>query len=66
MKYKKRNADLINESSMTVLAVSSDRLPMTSVLLHIRQKPFNRHLIIVVLLTLNNDLRERRINNEKA
>jgi hypothetical protein len=39
---------------MTVLAVSSNRLPMTDVLLSIRQKLFNGLFIIVV--TLDNDL----------
>jgi hypothetical protein len=43
---------------MTVLAMSSNHLPMTGVLLSIRQKPSNVLLIIVVLLTLNNDLKK--------
>jgi hypothetical protein len=41
---------------MTVFAVTSNRLPMTGVLLSKRQKLFNGLLIIVMLPTLNNDL----------
>jgi len=42
---------------MTVFAMPSNRLPVPSVLFSIRQKPFDRLLVIVVLLTLDNDLR---------
>jgi hypothetical protein len=35
-----------SESSLTVLAMSSNHLPMTGVLLSIRQKPSNGMLII--------------------
>jgi hypothetical protein len=44
-----------SESGMTVLAVSSNRLPMIGILFSIRQKLFNGLFIIVMLLTLDND-----------
>jgi len=57
-----------SESGMIVLAMSSNRLPMTGVLRSIKQKPSNELLIIVVLLTLNNDLKNnyhlRSVKNE--
>jgi hypothetical protein len=54
--YEHRSKAYRSEGGMTVFAVSSNRLPMTGVLLSIRQKLFNGLLIIVMLLTLNNDL----------
>jgi hypothetical protein len=56
---KHRSKTYRSKSSVIVLAVSGSHLPMTGVLLSIRQKPFDGLLIIVVLLTLNDDLGKR-------
>jgi hypothetical protein len=49
------------ESGVAVFAVRCDGFAVSGVLLGVRKKPFDRLLIIIVLLTLDNNLQKRNI-----